>query len=205
MSHTSSNSVGKVQQGNQPVTLADYFSQLIETFTGDGWSVTSLQVEKNAHTDETDTQVLEGSLSHTSGSLIQLIPFDREEHKRETPQYESNRVRVRDRIQERAVYYASFESRTIDPWDPQQLTPESFTLPDSHPFPDAKTLVTTHDQEQVHERDSRVSLGGDTEEDKRGFVLPTTELTLIAVFAATNQVSQQTTDQSELGSFTGGA
>lgn len=83
-------------------TINDY-EWALTRFTSPAWTVTGIDFEDNDHASARCT-VLEATLSHESGSLIQVLPFDPWEHQPGPTIYRRHRVRLRDTASDENTY-----------------------------------------------------------------------------------------------------
>lgn len=181
---------------DQEESLADYYKALFDIATGSGWSVGALRIEQNRHRDDTNTQVLEATLSHQTGSLIQIIPIDPKQHTRDSPQYEATRVRLRDSLQDDTWYVTPRVDLVDDPWRPSEIT-DTIATTETAPFASGYNQINKHSQSAVHEQDKEVT----SQHEKRSFEIETTTLTIFTTCSAANLITAKTNKQSSLEQF----
>jgi hypothetical protein len=176
--------------------LEEQYEWLLRRFTSAGWTVTELQVETNSHTDCSET-VLEAVLSHDSGSVLQIVPFDPLEHQHDVLRYRTNRVRLRDNIADRNCYV------TLEPeigeWPTDAYPADEFVAQQRHPFPKADDKIAFHEQATVHAEDKAVLESG--EDARRSYSMTTLKQTLLTVFGAAQSVTRAEAEQADLGSY----
>jgi len=160
----------------------------LKRFTAPEWSVQALTFEQNRHLTDLDATVLEGTLTHESGALLQIHPFDTQDHtplEETPPRYTRHRIRLR--TDEESAHYV-----TISPGHRQEeLSPAALSsqLPESD-LPE-KDAVTLHQQSTVHEAST----------DGMPYSIESKTDALWAVYGATHYVTAKTERQTGLGQF----
>lgn len=175
-------------------TISDY-EWALRRFTPPGWEAKTVEFEDNDHSGARCT-VLSASLSHESGSHIQVLPFDPWEHHAGKPLYRRHRVRLRD-AETNTNHYVTVDADEAPEFDPHIVG--HLSDHDSHPQPNADDFCTFNSQEQVHSVDERVE---EIDSDKgRGYNIETIDNAILAVFAATQRVSREAQKQTGLDAF----
>lgn len=181
---------------SRAINPREQYQWILNRFTAPDWSVTELRFVEDKHT-ESSTSVIEAALTHESGSMIHVVPFDPAEHQRDSPIYQANRVRLRDQINGTNRYVTVKDS--IGQLTNQSSPVDHFISQQSHPFPDATNLASFHEQAVVHAEDHQT-----IEEDPDGtreYAIATIKGRLIAVFGAAQSVTSQHNQQTHLGNF----
>jgi hypothetical protein len=168
---------------------------VLQRFTNPAWTVDSLSLEQNSHINKSSPTVLETSLSHTSGSILQCIPFDPVEHTRETPVYTANRVRLRDATAGKQ-YYVTVEHPDLT----QQRLLSVCATASEHPYTTLGGQATFHKQAEVHTADSEIN-----RDEERQFVLSSLPETLLAIFGGAQRVTRNSETQASLTAFSPGS
>lgn len=176
--------------------LEEQYEWLLKRFTNAEWTVTELRVEENSHAD-CSASALEAALSHESGSVIQVVPFDPQEHHHDAPIYRANRVRLRDNIDDRNCYVTL--SNEVGEWEEADYPTDQFVGQQNHPYPNAEDRVSYHDQSTVHVEDEAVFDQG--ENKVRSYAMTTLKDTLVAVFGAAQSITEAEDQQADLQSY----
>lgn len=185
---------------NEPYQTIDDYEWALTRFTSPAWRVTGIDFEDNDHASAHCT-VLEATLSHESGSLIQVLPFDPWEHQPGPTVYRRHRVRLRDTASDENTYVTideDDEDGSLAAFDTSTLL-EVLSKIDTHPFEDAVDACMFHPQRAVHQADRKMK-DLDTEFG-RGYSIEAIGATCLAVFAAAQRVSQQSQRQTGLDAF----
>ncbi|MFD1635425.1 hypothetical protein ACOZ4L_16675 (plasmid) [Haloplanus ruber] len=175
--------------------LERQYEWLFRRFTAPEWDVSEFHIETNDHA-ETDATAFEGALSHESGSLVQLLPFDPEAHQREAPIFHATRVRLRDATEDTNHYITVAEP--TDEWASAPFPREEFLGKRAHPRSSARKQIVAHEQAAVHDEDDLIL---ETDGGARGYALTTAKETVLAVFGATQSVTKQKRKQAGLEGF----
>lgn len=177
-------------------TISDY-EWVIRRFTAPEWTVESAEFEDNDHSGARCT-VLSASLSHESGSHVQVLPFDPWDHHAGRPLYRRHRVRLRD-AEADENHYVTVDTDVAPEFDPNLIGELSESDSGSHPFQNAADFCTFNSQKQVHSVDEKVE---EIDSDKgRGYNIETIDHAILAVFAATQRVSREVQKQTGLDAF----
>lgn len=181
---------------SESADLVEQYTWLLGRFTAPEWSVAELRIERNEHV-ETTAHALEAALSHESGSVIHVVPFDPKEHLREKPVYQANRVRLRDNLDD-ANLYATL-SQTVGEWDKEGYPVGQFTAQQTHPFAGAEDRTSFHEQTTVHQEDDTIMSSG--ERGEREYSIPALKGTIVAVFGAAQSITRTGDHQAGLESY----
>jgi hypothetical protein len=176
---------------------ADQLQQTLASHIPNTWTVTKLHLH-SSNNDEYEHELLEGILQdNLSDSIIQITPFDHIEHQRDSHRiYSTNRIRVRDAVQNTTVYV----TLNIPPNERKSLN--FFTgnnSSDTFPLPNPGERIQRHDQLTVHESDQQVRTR--KENQPLQYTLDSLEAVLTATVGSAQSISAQTTRQSGLTSF----
>lgn len=171
-----------------------HISWFLERYTGSGWVLDCCSIEKNRESVNSGN-ALKATLSHESGSLVQIIPLDPSRHNKKIPVFDHNRVRVRDAYQDNNYYCTVGGRLEIDMSEPSNIQ----TLADSanHRRPWETTQLLHHSQESVHKDDERVTEGN----SKKEYRIETLAETLIATIKAAKEITEREPNQASLNEF----
>jgi hypothetical protein len=169
----------------------------IGRFTAPEWTIQSLGFEANDHAEENPhlTPVLEGTLAHESGAIIQIHPNDPDHtvgHGPGFPIYDHHRVRLR--VDPETAFYVSLPETPTEPTGPRDLANLK-----THPFRNAQTNIVLHEQESIHN-----ASGSDTPTQTSGkeqYSIKDRWPTVIAVYGAAHHVIATTGQQAGLEAF----
>jgi hypothetical protein len=179
---------------NGDTNLKQNLRWCLARYTGQRWSVSSV----TSYFEESSAEyVLSAALSHETGSLIQISPFDPEEHRHDSPQFQANRVRLRDAIRDRQRFVTVDELPDRDWTDPLKAF-KTVANSELHPFPNAQDQISLHHQDDVHAEDDEILESND---GRRGYTVDPLGETIIATVGAAAVVSAQLETQSNLGAF----
>lgn len=174
----------------EPLSLA-VAEWVLQRFTGPEWTLASIEFSGNS---PEGTDILSATLSHESGSLIQCLPFDPEEHAHDAVRFTSHRVRLRDRERDEATYVTLGDGTpTTD-----NLI-ETLTGRNDHPYSDATDFCAFTSQSAVHFEDRRCQHR--SESRARGAHLQQVSHALLAILGATMRVSMKSQQQTGLDCF----
>lgn len=164
---------------------------VLKRFTGPGWTLASIEFSANS---PEGYDILSATLSHESGSLIQCLPFDPEEHAHDAVTFTSHRVRLRDRERDEATYVTlGDESPTTE-----NLI-ETLAGRDDHPYSEATNFCAFTSQSSVHFEDSKCK--HQSEPRARGTHHRQVSEALLAILGAAMRVSMKSQQQTGLDCF----
>lgn len=171
---------GNTDEGVRKSASADRYQKQLERFTAGEWVVNTVEIENNT-TEACTTDIIDGSLSHKTDSLIQAIPCS----PTDSNLYSANRVRLKDEQRGETVYVAVDADWLAGSTNIISKLEEAST----HPFKDASQLAT------FAQADGAPSTLDDC------YTLETVAETVIALYAAAQRVSENTHSQASLTVF----
>jgi hypothetical protein len=160
----------------------------LKRFTAPDWSVQAVAFERNDHLADLDATVLEGTLTHESGALLQIHPLDTQDHtpSQETPpRYTRHRIRLR--TDEDTAHYVTISPDGLS----ERLTPSTLSTQLVESVLPEKDAVTLHPQSAVHEATTEgtpYSIGAKVD-------------ALQTVYGAAHHITAKTNEQAGLGEF----
>lgn len=169
---------------------------VLQRFTSPEWTPTTVGLRDNDHNGAA-VSVLEATVRHDSGSLIQCLPIDPWDHSPGPTVYRRNRIRVRNHITDEQSYVTVEPDEA--PLDIETAFFDEFESQTEHPLDTAVEYATFHDQTQVHEVDEQLRSIGSGK--GRGYTVETWNEALVAMFAAAQSVTDSQCEQTTLDGF----
>lgn len=178
----------------------EVYEWALNRFTASNWSAEGIELRVTE--GESSHVALSGTLSSSDGSLVQILPFDPEEHLHDGTVYSAHRVRLRDDLADETHYASTNIASTTDI---EVQRPVILALADAdqggHPYSKANNIINFHSQELIHRSDKRYnSEDNPTPASAQMYTIDTIEDVILGCFAATQKAAQSTT-QPSLGAF----
>jgi hypothetical protein len=160
----------------------------LKRFTAPEWSVQAVAFERNQHLADLDATVLEGTLTHESGALVQIHPLDTQDHtpsKETQPRYTRHRIRLR--TDEDTAHYVTISPNGLS----ERLAPSTLSTQLVESVLPEKDAVTLHPQSVVHEATT----------DETPYSMRSKIDALLTVYGTAHHITTKTNEQTGLNEF----